>query len=85
MLVWDKIAKGNAIASHQFGGQLRRSLEGCRARVAPVFAHLDADRTLISPSFVVGVLALFVGWQRLVNAVIVNGEAPGEIAQRVVA
>lgn len=81
VLVRDDVSEGNAVLFHELGAEAGGAVEGAGAGVSGVFAHFDADGEAVPGAFVVGVLALFVCGESLINGVVINGKVPGEVAE----
>ena len=81
VLVGDHPADRDAVFAHEGGGEAGSAVEGCGARVATVFAHFDPDGLAVSASFVVGVLALFIGGQALVDRAFIDTKVPSDVAE----
>ena len=84
VVVGDDAAEGDVVFRHEGGGEPGGLVDRAGAAVVAVLAHFDADRVAIARAFVVGVLALHVVGEGLVNGVVVDGVVPGDIAEGVV-
>ena len=80
----DYSADGDVMLLHELCDELGGAGLGGSERAVTVFAHLDADGVFVAGAFVVGVLALLVGGEALVNGVGIYAEVPGEVAEGVV-
>lgn len=72
------------MAAHEICGEASGAVESGAAGVPPVFAHFDADGLAVTSAFIVGVLALLVGGEGLVDGMVINAEVPGEVAERII-
>ena len=85
VVVGDDAAEGDVVFRHEGGGEPGGLVDRAGAAVVAVLAHFDADRVAIARAFVVGVLALLVVGEGLVNGVVVDGVVPGDVAEGILA
>ena len=82
--VRDNMIESNIILTHQFGCELRGSIDGAAKIVTPVYTHFDPNGGSVSLAFVIGMLSGFISGEGLVNGMIVHGEMPGEKSSAIV-
>ena len=80
----DHAGDWNVVLLHELGHELGGAGLGGGEVAVAIFAHLDSDGVFVAGAFVVGVLALLVGGEALVDFVGVDAVVPGEIAEGVV-
>ncbi len=81
VLVWDDSIQGDFVALHQIGSEAGGAVQCGGAGVSAIFAHFDADRFTISGAFVVGMLSLLIGGERLVDGMGIDRKMPSKVAQ----
>lgn len=84
VVVADDAADGDVVLPHKLGNKLGGPGLGGGEGAVAVLTHFDANGVFVTGAFIVGVLALLVGGEALVDFSGVDAEVPGEIAKRVV-
>lgn len=83
--MWDHIVDRNSVTIHQPRRQARGAIYGRTGVTAAIDTHLNPNGRAVTGPVVIGVLAALIGWEALVNGMIVHRVMPGDIADRVMA